>query len=219
MKSSWEDTVSQSRYHFDSKRQDPRWDTVIGLGQLDPDQWRDDLDTIIDNSKPATWETRGYKGQGNDIPSKDLASEEYDIERVGADPKMVISNLNWQLPRSLQQVADNVARGDPRYRIQVQYPGQGWTRHIDKLQKWSPKSPHDVVRIFIQLTDWKPGQFWEFGNYNYSGWRAGEVITFDWANVPHCTANAGHHPRVTLQVTGVQSAATERYLNFLKNSS
>ena len=59
MKSSWEDTVSQSRYHFDSKRQDPRWDTVIGLGQLDPDQWRDDLDTIIDNSKPATWETRG----------------------------------------------------------------------------------------------------------------------------------------------------------------
>ena len=216
MKSSWEDTVSQSRYHFDSKRQDPRWDTVIGLGQLDPDQWRDDLDTIIDNSKPATWETRGYKGQGNDIPSKDLASEEYDIERVGADPKMVISNLNWQLPRSLQQVADNFALGDPMYRIHVQYPGQVWTRHIDKLQKWSPKSPHDVVRIFIQLTDWKPGQFWEFGNYNYSGWRAGEVITFDWANVPHCTANAGHHPRVTLQITGVITEQTNKFLSELK---
>lgn len=218
MKSSWQDTASTSRYHFDRTRQDPRWDTVIGLGQLDASNWGHDIDRIVKESQPATWETRGYKGEGNDIPSADLAAEEYDLERIGADPKMEITNLNWNIPASLMIVARDFALKDHMVRLHVQWPGQVWTRHIDKLQKWAPESPADVLRIFVQLTDWQPGQFWEFGNYQYRGWRAGEAITFDWQNVPHCTANAGHHPRVTMQITGVRTSATERYLNFLKNS-
>ena len=64
----------------------------------------------------------------------------------------------------------------------------------------------------IQLTDWQPGQFWSYGNYNYHQWRAGDVTTFDWANIPHSSANAGFDPRVTLQLTGIRSAATMDYL-------
>ena len=218
MKSSWETTASTSRYHFDRARVDPRWDTVIGLGQLDSSHWEWDLKKIIEESKPATWETRGYKSQYNAIPGDDLEAEENDLIRIGADPKMEISNINWNLPASLMIIARDFGLADSMVRLHVQLPGQVWTRHIDKLQKWAPDTPGQVMRIMIQLTDWQPGQFWEFGNYQYRGWRAGEVITFDWQNVPHCTANAGHHPRVTLQVTGVKTMATERYLNFLKNS-
>jgi hypothetical protein len=72
-----------------------------------------------------------------------------------------------------------------------------------------------VVRYFVQLTDWQPGHFWSYGNYMWSGWRAGDVSTFDWLNVPHSTANAGHTPRATLQVTGIITDQTRAFLSEL----
>jgi hypothetical protein len=44
----------------------------------------------------------------------------------------------------------------------------------------------------------------------------GDVTTFDWKNVPHCTANAGHVPRATLQITGIKTDKTLRFLADLK---
>jgi len=217
MTSSWQRTVATSRYHFDRTRQDPRWDTVIGLGWLDPEAWRDDITEIIKHSRPATWETRRYKQPGVDIPSEDLTAEQNDLRTIGADPDMTISNIGWELPRSLKEIADDFSLENAMNRLHVQWPGQVWTRHIDKLDKFCPDTPSRVMRIMIQLTDWQPGQFWEFGNYQYRGWRAGDVTTFDSRNVPHCTANAGHHPRVTLQLTGTRTTGTEKYLDLIKN--
>ncbi len=211
MKSSWDCTKSKSTYHFDSTIKDQAEDVLTHLGHLTP-VWYSDLDDIVKNSKPATWETRGYKGQGNDIPQKDLAAEEYDLERVGADPKMVITHLSWQLPESLQNVVNQFGLADCMARIHVQRPGEVWNLHIDKLQKWCPEDPSRVGRYFIQLTDWQPGQFWEYGNYHWNQWRAGDVSTFDWANIPHCTANAGHHLRLTLQLTGIITDQTQKFL-------
>jgi hypothetical protein len=87
-----------------------------------------------------------------------------------------------------------------------------WNLHIDKLQKWCPEDPSKIGRYFVQLTDWQPGQFWEYGNYHWNQWRAGDVSTFDWANMPHSTANAGHYPRVTFQLTGVITEKTKAFL-------
>ena len=217
MKSSWEETVKRSKYHFNTERMDPRWDTVIGLGRLDPELWRHDIEDIIFQARPSTWSTRGYRKEGVAIPPQDLEAEENDLRSIGVDPEMIISNIGWQLPNSLQQIADSFALSDSMTRLHVQMPGQVWTRHIDKLDKFNPGSPDQIMRIMVQLSDWQPGHFWEFGNYHYRGWRAGDVITFDWANVPHSTANAGHLPRVTLQITGVRTAATSRYLGLIKN--
>jgi hypothetical protein len=102
-------------------------------------------------------------------------------------------------------------------RIHVQHPGQVWNLHLDKLEKWCPENPGSVVRYMIALTEWQPGQFWGYGNYNYSGWRMGEVTSFDWQNIPHCTANAGHHPRVTLQLTGIRTQETTLFESKLRN--
>lgn len=216
MKSSWEKTVTKSLYHFDRNRIDPRYDTVVGLGYIDPEAWRDDINKIVESSTAATWASRGYKQQDTAIPNAELESEHYDLVKVGADPDIIISNIGWELPASLKQIADNFALADSMNRVHVQLPGQVWNRHIDKLEKFNPANPKDVMRIMIQLTDWQPGQFWEFGNFQYRGWRAGDVITFDWQNVPHCTANAGHHPRITLQLTGVITDATKRFLGLIK---
>ena len=216
MISSYDETRAKSVYHFDTTIKDARWDTVTGLGHIAP-CWTDELKEIIATARPATWATRGYKGEGTAPPTDTLASEEYDIERVGADPKAVITHLNWQIPSVLEKISNLFAMDDVMNRIHVQQPGQVWNLHIDKLQKWCPEDPERVLRVFVQLTDWQPGQFWEYGNYHWNQWRAGDVSTFDWQNVPHSTANAGHHPRVTFQITGVITPETEKFLKTLRS--
>jgi hypothetical protein len=214
MNSSWDTTKQKSNYHFDTTRQDRAEDVLIQLGHIEP-TWQADLDLIIANSQPATWATRGYKGEGVHIPSADLAAEEHDISRVGADPQMIITHMNWQIPDSLKRIVDQFGLADCMTRIHVQRPGEVWNLHIDKLQKWLPEDPARVMRIFVQLTPWQPGQFWEYGNHHWNQWRAGSVTTFDWANIPHSTANAGHHARVTLQLTGVRTEKTNDFLAHL----
>jgi hypothetical protein len=177
------------------------------------------LESIIEESRPATWATRGYKGKGVLPPSEDLEAEEYDLERIGANKHMAVSNIGWNIPPVLERVSKLFAFDDPMYRLHVQWPGQVWTQHIDKLQKWCPEDPDRVMRVMIQLTDWRPGHFWSYGNHTHQGWHAGEVTTFDWQNVPHSTANAGHEPRVTFQMTGVVTDQTRNFLRILRNRS
>jgi hypothetical protein len=218
MQSSWDETRSQSRYHFDSTRIDPLYDTVNYLGQFAP-CWQQELEAIVEESRPATWATRGYKGPDIPPPREDLAAEEYDLARIGADPDMTISNIGWTIPLVLQRISNLFGLDDPMNRLHVQWPGQVWTMHIDKLQKWAPKDPDSIMRAMIQLTDWQPGHFWNYGNHMHQGWRAGDVTTFDWQNVPHSTANAGHVPRVTFQITGVITDQTRNFLRLLRSKT
>lgn len=218
MKSSWDQTRAQSLYHFDPTRMDPRYDAVTYLGQFAP-CWHEELGAIIDESRPATWATRGYKGEGVPPPREDLAAEEYDLERIGVSKDMTVSNIGWRIPPVLQRISDLFGFTDPMNRLHVQWPGQVWTMHIDKLQKWAPEDPTSVMRVMIQLTDWQPGHFWNYGNYTHQGWQAGDVTTFNWQNVPHSTANAGHVPRVTFQITGVVTDQTRNFLIELQNKS
>jgi hypothetical protein len=212
MNSSWDETKKRSNYHFDSTRFDPAQDRVITLGYIFP-TWEKEVEKIVAESKSATWRTRGAVGKTR--PEEELAAEDYDLEREGYGKDYVITNLNWDIPPVLQAVAERFALDDVMVRIHVQQPGQVWNYHLDKLEKWNPDNPDSVLRVQIQLTDWLPGQYWSYGNYCHSMWRAGDVTTFDWQNIPHATANASHGPRVTLQVTGVKTAATEAYLKEL----
>ena len=89
MISSWDETQKRTRYHFDNKKIDPQYDTVINLGQFVP-CWQSELDKIIKKSKSATWRTRGQVG--NSRPESELAAEEYDLERAGYDKNYKITN-------------------------------------------------------------------------------------------------------------------------------
>jgi hypothetical protein len=211
MKSNWQTLKSQSTYHFDPQRLDQPETVMAYLGQIEP-TWAHDLKDIVDNARPATWATRGYKGEGIEAPADELAAEEYDLTANGMPADLPITHLNWRMPESLQRISDAFALDNCMNRIHVQRPGEIWNLHIDKLQKWDPDHPEMIMRIMIQLTEWQLGQFWAYGNYHYNQWRAGDVTTFDWANIPHATANAGFHPRVTLQLTGIRTAATMDYL-------
>ena len=211
MKSNWEISKQKSTYHFDSKQKDQPNSVMTYLGNTEP-TWTNDLTDIVATAKPATWATRGYKGEGIEAPPEELEKEEYDLVANGMPRDLPITHLNWRIPESLQRISDAFALDNCMDRIHIQRPGEVWNLHLDKLYKWDPDHPEQVMRIMIQLTDWQPGQFWEYGNYHYSQWRAGDVTTFDWQNIPHATANAGFHPRVTFQLTGIRTAATMDYL-------
>lgn len=215
--SSWEQTKLRSRYHFDNKKLDPLFDQVLHLGSFVP-LWQDEVSDIVAESRAVTWRTRGNPDKPS-RPESELAAEDYDLEREGYGKDYEVTNLNWNIPTVLQRISNLFALSDSMTRIHVQMPGQVWNLHLDKLEKWAPQDPDSVLRVQIALTDWEPGQFWTYGNYSHTMWSAGDVTTFDWQNIPHATANASHHPRVTLQVTGVKTEHTHHFLRQLRSRS
>lgn len=213
MNSSWELTKSKSKYHFDNFKNDSQQDKVDILGRLIYD-FKQDVNNIIKNAKPVTWRTRG---ENTNIRTDDeYNTEEYDLEKTGYGKDYVVTNLTYEITPICKRISDLFGFNNCTNRIHVQMPGQVWNLHIDKLQKFNPEYPESVMRIMVQLTDWEQGHFWSYGNYVYKQWHAGEVTTFDWQNIPHSTANAGHNPRVTLQLTGVITEQSKEFINRLK---
>ncbi len=76
-----------------------------------------------------------------------------------------------------------------------------------------------MMRIQIMLKDWQQGHFFQFGNFPYQQWRAGDISTFEWRHVPHYTANCGLTPRVTLFITGVITPTTTKFIADAKEQS
>lgn len=214
MQSSWDETKKRSRYHFNTDDWDPTLDTVIRVGQIKPNWTTEQVKELVEQSKSVTWRTRGDPKKAS-RPEEELTAEEYDLERAGYGKDYEVTNLNWEVPENLQKIADSFGLDDMMCRIHVQVPGQVWNIHLDKLEKWNREDPDSVLRFMIQLTDWEQGQFWNYGNYMHSHWKAGDVTSFEWQHIPHSTANASLHPRVTLQVTGVKTAKTVEFLRQL----
>jgi hypothetical protein len=218
--SSWESLKLRSKYHFKNDAFDKEYDTVEHIGVIRPAWSQEEIDTIVSESKEATWRTRGNPAKESKVRGEEeFLQEDYDLEKTGYGIDYVVSNLNWDVPQNLLDIATAFGLDDMMTRVHVQHPGQVWNLHMDKLEKWCPEDPDKVERYMIQLTDWEPGQFWGYGNYNFAHWKAGDVTTFKWQDVPHCTANAGHHPRVTLQVTGVRTEKSIEFINQLKANS
>ena len=128
----------------------------------------------------------------------------------------------------LQAIIDSFKLAKPQARCHVQSTGQMFTCHIDPIHRMfadhsRDKNVHDpdpdlddygydtddIVRVTVMLEDWQPGQFMIYGNTVYQQWRAGDCHFFDWKNVPHATANASEHTRITLQITGLRTKSTD----------
>ena len=215
MNSAWELTKQRSNYHFDNFRVDSDQDKITFLGNIDP-FWKEELATITELAHPKTWRTRG---NGADRPADEYDQEEYDLEQFGYGKDYVVGDLTWDIPETFNRLLVWVGMDNAKMRLHVQRPGQVWNLLLDKLEKWNPADPSKVMRVMIALNDYEPGHFFSYGNYLHTGWRAGDVHTFDWQNLPHSTANAGHVPRTTLQITGVVTDKTREFLRKLRSKS
>ena len=80
---------------------------------------------------------------------------------------------------------------------------------IYKLWHRYPAEPHKLIRLIVTLQDYEPGQLMQYGNYIYTGWRAGEIHCFDTLNVPHGTVNMSKFPRTIFVITAVRTDETD----------
>jgi hypothetical protein len=62
-----------------------------------------------------------------------------------------------------------------------------------------------AIRLLIPFTKYEPGHVFGFEDQYWTGWEQGDIITFDWANIFHYTANTSFTNRIVLKITGVTS--------------
>lgn len=213
--SSWEYTKARSTYHFDKNRVDLPGQGFWVIGRFRA-TWSTELDYLARHGRGMTWENRKQTigRQGHPVSAM-LAQEEYDIQQGGGDPKMALVDIVddfTHLP-NLKEIVNFFALQGVKARVHVQRTGQVFNMHIDKLDDIYPAISHDqIIRFHVMLQDWEPGQFYQYGTCLYERWSAGDCHWFDWKNVPHCTANASNHQRLTLQVTGIKTERTQQIL-------
>lgn len=116
------------------------------------------------------------------------------------------------------------------FQFRIQLPGGTQETHVDALDSmWAElgetvkdgkfdsitKLPFDpvtkcpqgyyAVRFLIPFTPYEPGHVFGFEDEYWTNWTPGDVITFDWANIYHYTANSSLVPRIVLKITGITS--------------
>jgi hypothetical protein len=110
--------------------------------------------------------------------------------------------------KDYQKIIDAIGIGNPRTLIHIQIPGQMHPIHMDLAYgggKWDylgDNKEDKLVRVFIMLADWCPGQVILMGNEHIVKWKKGDVIYFRWQDVPHGTCNFGHDERPMMFITG-----------------
>tara|TARA_B100001057_G_scaffold229396_1_gene229696 strand:+ start:9812 stop:10603 length:792 start_codon:yes stop_codon:yes gene_type:complete len=214
-KGNWQICKERSTYHFDPFDYNAPADRMRYVGKFTGD-WTEELNTAIANAKSVSWRTRDPRDnpRGSTSGTDGIDKTELDIIRAGGKPDLEITSLEYvETYPSFQKMTDelHLLDGDRplQSRIHVQMPGQTWTAHVDKLEKWCHEDPDKVYRFMIFLHDYEFGHFVQYGNEILTKYRAGEIYTWDHRNVPHCTANAGVTPRATMIVTGIGTSETE----------
>jgi hypothetical protein len=210
--SSWQWCVDHSQYHFDNFRIDRLGEWYQVLGRFDG-EW--DHEVADAHGKLITWATRKFYSNDDNTVSPMLSQEENDLRDTGAPVDLELTDAVFDITAypTLVRMSNYFGLQDPKIRMHYQQPGQMFNLHIDKLQERCPADPKQVVRLTIMLADWQPGQFYSYGTAMYSHWRAGDVHMFDWANVPHATANASRSMRPILQITGLKTNLTQYLLD------
>jgi hypothetical protein len=173
-------------------------------------------------AKASTWSTRNHFNK--DIADQGLYSataEEHDLMRAGADPQAeVFHRTAAEDIEIFQKISDTLGMADSMIKFHDQTTGQMLHTHIDNFAARPERdnsfqvtemdrNPTIMRRFAIMLADWQLGQIFQIGNANFSGWRAGDCITWEWQDMPHSTANMGWWSRPLLQITGKVTEKTQ----------
>lgn len=196
-----------SIWHFDRFKKDNLEDVTYA-----PCHFRGDWSEDIEKARSLLRETVTY-----DVEFwKDLGYSS--IKATQSTP-----SLNYRDFPKFNKIVDYLGLNDiPEYRLRVrvfrQLSGQILPSHIDNYKKPTEEKPSEhalkAVRFGIALNDWDVGHYWHFGNAVWQQWRAGDCVHWH-RTMAHGTANVGHTPRWTLQITGLPS---ERTLKLIKTN-
>jgi len=207
MKTNWELGKELSNYHFDKSIKDT--DSFRKCGRFVGD-WKDELEEAYKTMASVTWNNRWHK-HGKKDPRGNLSENEIkDIIDAGGDPDMTMYQGSYTIGPVMQKMIDALGMDNCRHKLHIQLPGEVVTMHMDKHYELDGG---EARRFLIALEDWEPGQFVLFGNQMCERWTAGDIITWEWRDIPHATANASLHKRPLLAVTGVVTERTHELLD------
>jgi hypothetical protein len=202
MLSNWKSGQEQSNFHFDWHRKELAGHDYRWLGRIDHD-WSEELEKIKLEAEPKSWGTRGKKYHPDHAPKE---AEENDLINAGMDKDHIIFRKHFVFEGIWKSVIDSIGLINTKQAFHIQYPGEMLNLHVDKQHEMN-KDTSKIARVFIFLEDWKPGHFLQMGT-SFVQWRKGDVIHFDWKDIPHCSANAGWEPRCLIQLTGTMTDRT-----------
>ena len=204
--SNWKQRKSTSNYHFDWQREEMPGYDFRWISRFEGD-WNKPLEKIKKEAKPKTWATRGKNYHPND---PNLDAEQNDLVSAGMSTEQVIFRKVFDFKGIWATMIAQLGLENTKQAFHIQYPGEMLNLHIDKQYEMND-NPKKVARFFIFLEDWKPGHFMHMGT-SFVKWRKGDVLWFDWPNMPHASANAGWEPRCLIQITGTITKWTENIL-------
>lgn len=107
----------------------------------------------------------------------------------------------------LGALGDRLGFSEYKTHIQTQTTGMNAPVHIDSVVH------SDTQRVIVFLQDWYWGQILQFGNTVLHNWKAGDVLSFEFADTPHSTANLSPYSRTIAKITG---KATDKFKELLK---
>lgn len=213
--SRWEYSKATSDWHFDPRVNEDINEPFTRVGRF-LGMFEKDIREMEPGAEPNTFENRTkMTPYTKRLDQNDLRKAGYGehhvlfdkVRRGGLTPKML-------------KMAEYFGLDHWHASIHYQRPGQFFPFHIDNLTTLRQnraydvidEDPHKAIRFVIMLTDWDWGHFWQYGNTMWKQWRAGDIVSHHWRDIPHATGNAGFTTRVSLQVTGMRTEKTDRIL-------
>lgn len=210
----WNSRRKASNWHFDPELDDTNHPGII----MNPIRFEGDWADEISNTQfteSACLDLSQYLVR--------VGYQEYLNLDVPADIEGKRATVDPAIHPKIQKIVDSFKLRDPYAQIIYQKPGEMFPLHIDVLCTYGVdscqiNSMDDIeldmtrTRLFVTLDDWRWGQFLVMGNYNWTQWKAGDVMWFDWHDMPHASANAGHFPRPMLKLTGFKTPEFEQVL-------
>ena len=201
--------LDNGRYHFDWSKKDKIEDVLMFHGNvnMDCDYFIKTYgDAALDNA--VHWATRNKSVGGNYA----IDQEVYDIVRSGGDPEgKIYGRANMFTDPKAQALAEGLfGLYDYELKLHSQVCGQLLHMHMDNFAARLDRQnsfdeldydvdPKKVHRFVVFLNDWSMGQIWHQGTATYTHWKAGDIISWQWQDYPHGTANMGWDTRYILQ--------------------
>ena len=218
--------LARGAYHYDNKVKDNIEDVLYFHGNVDMDYGyfiNHYGDNALNNA--VHWANRNQSVGGN----YGIDQEVYDIVRAGGDPEgKIYGRANMFTDPKATKLAESLfGIYDYELKLHSQVCGQLLHMHMDNFAARLDRKnsfeemdydvdPQKVHRFVVFLNDWSLGQLWMQGTATFTHWRAGDIISWAWQDIPHATANLGWDTRYILQFTG---RTTDRTWEFIKNTN
>jgi hypothetical protein len=184
----WEVTKNNSTYHWDPTVDDSDKVKIITNVYAD---WKDEMELAIQKQTPFI-SKQGAADIEQHIPDSAHLYDVYLLDPV-AFPV-------------LGAIGERLGFSEYRTHIQTQTTAMNAPLHIDSVNHT------DTKRVIVFLQDWYWGQILQFGNTVLHNWKAGDVLSFEFADTPHSTANLSPYSRTIAKITG---DATDKFRGLL----